>query len=321
MRVLSLGGSAPQAPLWVGLAGALAACVLAVWGVHAWAAGRAARQAVIERLTGEEPITVSRRVRFAALDTAVRRTRLGRWLERRLAATGLGISPGEFGLCLAVAVAGLWLLAAAVLAPFFGPIAGAVAVWSAYAFLAWRRQKRIERFIGQLPELSRLLANGSQAGLALRTAIGMAADELDSPAGEELTRVADALAVGHPLEDALGDLKERLPSRELAVLVTTLVLSSRAGGTLVESLRNLTTTLEERKETRREVRTTLSQVTITSYAVPAIGLGTLLLMNRMAPGSLDAMTGTWLGQLAVIVAIALYGVGFLLIRRMAKIDV
>ncbi len=68
------------------------------------------------------------------------------------------------------------------------------------------------------------------------------------------------------------------------MLVTTLVLSSRAGGTLVESLRNLTETLEERKETRREVRTTLSQVTVTAYAVPAIGIGALLLLNRMAAG-------------------------------------
>ncbi|GAA1884096.1 type II secretion system F family protein [Streptantibioticus ferralitis] len=306
---------------WLALSGTLSACVAGVWGVHAWSAGRAQRRAVIERLSATGPEHLSPRARFAGLDSAVRRTRLGRRLERRLAATGLAVTPGEFSLYMAIAIAGLWLLADTVLAPFFGPIAGAIAAWSAYAFLAWRRQKRIERFIGQLPELSRLLANGSSAGLALRTAIGMAADELDSPAGEELTRVADALAVGHPLEDALNDLKERLPSRELAVLVTTLVLSSRAGGTLVESLRNLTETLEERKETRREVRTTLSQVTITSYAVPGIGLGTLLLINRMAPGSLDTMTGTFLGQSAVIVSVALYGVGFLLIRRMAKIDV
>ncbi|MEU1628669.1 type II secretion system F family protein [Streptomyces sp. NPDC020096] len=306
---------------WVALGGTLSACALGVWGAYGWAAGRAQRRAVIERLSGTGPATVSRRERFAGLDAAVRRTPLGRKLERRLAATGLAVTPGEFSLYMAIAITGLWVLAATALAPFFGPIAGAVAAWSAYAFLAWRRQKRIERFIGQLPELARLLANGSSAGLALRTAIGMAADELDSPAGEELTRVADALAVGHPLEDALNDLKERLPSRELAVLVTTLVLSSRAGGTLVESLRNLTETLEERKETRREVRTTLSQVTITSYAVPGIGLGTLLLINRMAPGSLDTMTGTFLGQMAVIVSVALYGVGFLLIRRMAKIDV
>lgn len=307
---------------WAALGATVGAGVLGVWGVRAWSAGAVQRQALVDRLTATaaEP-RPGRRERFSRLDVTLRRTRYGRRLGNRLAATGLDLTPGEFTTGLVVAVAVLWLAAGTLMAPFFGPLAGGVAIWSAYAFLNWRRQKRIERFIAQLPELSRLLANSASAGLALRTSIGLAADELDAPAGEELTKVADALAVGHPLEDALGDLRDRLPSRELAVLVTTLVLSSRAGGTLVESLRNLTETLEERKETRREVRTTLSQVTVTGYAVPAIGLGALLMLNRMAPGSLAAMTGTFLGQAAVVVSFTLYAIGFVMIRRMARVDV
>jgi tight adherence protein B len=307
---------------WVALGATFAACVLAVWGARAWASGAAQRQALVDRLGDlDDRRSPGRRERFSRVDLAVRRTRYGRGLTRRLAATGLDVTPGEFTAALAVAVAALWLLAGTLMAPFFGPIAGMVAAWSAYAFLNWRHQKRIERFIGQLPEIARLLANSASAGLALRTSIGLAADELDAPAGEELTQVADALAVGKSLEDALSELKDRLPSRELAVMVTTLVLSSKAGGTLVDSLRNLNQTLEERKETRREVRTTLSQVTITAYAVPAIGLGALLLLNKMAPGSLAAMTGSFLGEAAVVVALVLYAAGFVLIRRMARIDV
>ncbi|MGK5632886.1 type II secretion system F family protein, partial [Streptomyces sp. URMC 123] len=154
-----------------------------------------------------------------------------------------------------------------------------------------------------------------------RTALAMAAEELEAPAGEELAKVADALSLGQSVDDALGELADRLPSRELVVLVTTLVLSNKAGGTVVGSLRNLTQTLEERKETRREVRTQLSQVTITAYVVPVMGIGTLLLMDKIAPGSIDRMTGSLLGQAAVVVAFGLYAVGFFLIRRMSKIDV
>jgi tight adherence protein B len=149
----------------------------------------------------------------------------------------------------------------------------------------------------------------------------MAAEELEAPAGEELKKVADALALGHPVEEALAELQERLPSRELVVLVTTLVLSSRSGGSVVESLRNLTVTLEERKETRREIRTQMSQVTLTAYAVPVIGIGSLLLLNRIMPGSLAAMTSSNLGRIIVLVALGLYVLGFVLIRRMARIDV
>ncbi|MFC8063170.1 type II secretion system F family protein [Streptomyces sp. NPDC057293] len=300
----------------------LLTCVLAVVGLHAYAAGRAQRAALVERLaaTGRIPV-IGRRRRFPTLDRRLRRTKLGRKLELRLAATGLDVTPGEFFACMVAAVAGLWLVGQAVLAPFFGPLAGLLGIGAAVQFLNWQRQKRIEKFINQLPELARILANATQAGLALRTAIGMAAEELEAPAGEELGKVADQLAIGASMDDALGELAERLPSRELVVLVTTLVLSNRAGGQVVSALRNLTETLEERKETRREVRTQLSQVNMTSYAVPVLGVGSLFLMNGVKDGALERMTGSSIGQAAVITAFALYAVGFVLIRRLSRIDV
>ncbi|MFE1046469.1 type II secretion system F family protein [Streptomyces olivaceus] len=300
----------------------LLTCVLAVVGLHSWAAGRAQRAALVDRLSaaGQVP-DAGRRRRFPNLDRRLRRTKLGRQLERRLSATGLDVTPGEFFVYMLGTVAGLWLIGQATLAPFFGPLAGLLGVGVAVQFLNWQRQKRIEKFINQLPELARILANATQAGLALRTAIGMAAEELEAPAGEELGKVADQLALGAAMEDALGELAERLPSRELVVLVTTLVLSNRAGGQVVSALRNLTETLEERKETRREVRTQLSQVTMTSYAVPVLGVGSLFLMNGVKDGALERMTGSPAGQAAVIIAFALYALGFVLIRRLSRIDV
>ncbi|MHB9859401.1 type II secretion system F family protein [Streptomyces sp. YIM S03343] len=300
----------------------LLTCVLAVLGLHTYAMGKAQRAALVERLshTGQIP-AAGRQRRFRGLDRRLRRTKAGKKLELRLLTTGLDITPGEFFVYMMAAVVGLWLVGQASLAPFFGPIAGLLGVWAALQFLNWQRQRRIERFIGQLPEMSRILANATQAGLALRTAIGMAAEELEAPAGEELAKVTNQLAVGHSMEDALGELADRLPSRELVVLVTTLILSNRAGGQVVGALRNLTETLEERKETRREVRTQLSQVSMTSYAVPVLGIGSLFLMNGVKDGALDRMTGSPVGQACVIIAFGLYAVGFVLIRRMSRIDI
>ncbi|MBW5484025.1 type II secretion system F family protein [Streptomyces bambusae] len=304
------------------LGATLLAGLLAVLGVHTYARGRAQHAALVARLSASgEPEPAGRRRRFRGVDRRLRRTRLGRRIEAKLAATGLDLTPGEFFVYVLGAVAAVWLLAASLLAPFFGPVAGLIGLWAADAFLNWQRARRTERFINQLPELARILANATQAGLALRTAIGLAAEELEAPAGEELSRVADRLAVGHSIDEALGELADRLPSRELVVLVSTLVLSARAGGAIVGSLRNLTVTLEQRKETRREIRTQLSQVTVTAYLVPAIGLGSLLLVDTMMPGALDRMTGAFVGQIAVLVSLGLFTLGFILIRRLSKIDV
>ncbi|MFD5193602.1 type II secretion system F family protein [Streptomyces sp. NPDC058357] len=300
----------------------LLAGVTGVVGLHAYSGGKADRDALVDRLshTGHIPET-GRHRRFRGFDAWLRKTGLGRKIELKLAATGLDITPGEFVVYALAAMAALWMIASSILASFFGPVAALIGLWGTNAFLNWQRTKRTERFINQLPELARILANATQAGLALRTSIGMAADEMEDPAGEELARVSRRLAVGEPLDDALSELTDRLPSRELVVLVTTLVLSNRAGGTVVSSLRNLTETLEERKETRREVKTQLSQVTVTAYAVPMFGLGAMLLMNTVMPGALDRMTGAFIGQVAVVVSIALYAIGFIVIRRMSRIDV
>ncbi|MEW2097737.1 hypothetical protein DLE01_03785 [Streptomyces sp. FT05W] len=307
------------APLTIGVT--LLCCVLGVLGLHAYTAGKAQREALVDRLSSTGQIDMGPRRRFRGLDRRLRRTKLGKRIELKLAATGLDITPGEYFLYVVGSVAAFWLIAASLLASFFGPLAGLAALWGANTFLNWHRTKRTEAFISQLPEISRVLANATHAGLSLRTSIAMAADELESPAGDELRVVADQLGVGRTLDDALGELAERLPSRELVVLVSTLILSNRAGGQVVSSLRNLTVTLEERKETRREVRTQLSQINATAYAVPAIGIGAMLLVNSILPGALDRMTGSVVGQIAVIVSLGLYALGFVAIRRVSKIDI
>ncbi|MEU9209094.1 type II secretion system F family protein [Streptomyces sp. NPDC048415] len=304
--------------------GATVLCgTLAVAGVHTYASGRAQRQALVDRLAGGGPLreAAGRVRRFAAVDRRLRRTRLGRTIHLRLSATGLDVTAGEFSTYVTAVVVALWLIASASLAPFFGPIAGALGLWSAAIFLNWQRQKRIEAFISQLPDVARLLANATAAGLALRTALAMAAEELEAPAGEELARVADQLTLGRTVDDALGELSERLPSRELIVLVTTLVLANKAGGSVVSSLRNLTQTLEDRKETRREVRTMLSEVNATAFTVPFLGIGSLVLINSSNEGALARVTGSPLGQGLILLALGLYTVGFFVIRRLGKIEV
>lgn len=308
-------------PALIALGATLLCGTLAVAGVHAYASGKAQRQALVDRLTDDGPLPLGRQRRFTSVDRRLRGTRTGRRIQLKLAATGLDVTPGEFLVYLLALALALWLLAGALLAPFFGPIAGVVAVAGANAFLNWQRQKRIEAFINQLPDLARLLANGTSAGLALRTSLAMAAEELEAPAGEELTVVSNQLSVGRSIDDTLGELAERLPSRELSVLVTTLILANKAGGTIVGSLRNLTQTLEERKETRREVRTMLSEVNATAFTIPTLGIGALLMLNTLNDGALARVTGSPLGQILILLSLGLYAAGFVVIRRLGKIEV
>src|SRR5699024_12517226 len=99
------------------------------------------------------------------------------------------------------------------------------------------------------------------------------------------------------------------------VLLSTLVVASRSGGSLVTALRNIATTLETRKETRREVGTILSETTSTVWALGAMSVGAVLRINAIEPGILRVMTTTVPGRVGQRVGAALFTVRVLRGRR------
>ena len=215
----------------------LLTCVLARRRrLHAYASGQAQRQALVDRLsaTGQCPAAGRRRhFRGPGPPAAPHQARPGAGTAAR--GDGLDITPGEFF---------VYMLAT---------VARPVADRPGRPGPVLRPDRRAARHLGGVRSSS--TGSGRNASRSSSTnspswpgswptpprraspcarRSGMAAEELEAPAGEELAKVADQLAVGDSIDDALGELAERLPSRELVVLVTTLVLSNRAGGPVVE---------------------------------------------------------------------------------------
>ncbi len=168
--------------------------------------------------------------------------------------------------------------------------------------------------------LPALLSNATNAGLSIATAWVVAEAELAEPAKTEIQRLNAAVRFGASLEDAMVQLNDRLPAREVRVLMSTLVVSARSGGSLVKALRDISLTLDDRKEVRREIRTTLAQARSTSILVTAMGIGMLLMLNVIQPGTVEKMTQNLIGQLALILAFALFAIGYLVVRRITRIE-
>ncbi|MFD3688369.1 type II secretion system F family protein [Nocardiopsis sp. NPDC058631] len=299
-----------------GLAVVLAVALWALWEFVASAEQRrliAARSA-LDRVEYEASTPAAR------LDAAIYRTQWGSRLHRRIARSGADVRLSTFVLALTggtlLAVVVVWQ----VLAPFFGLLAAVGVAFLFFSYLNRAEAKRREEFTAQLPDVARVLGNATSAGLALPTAVAMAADELDGPAGEELGRMAESMKLGASFEEAVRELRERMPSRELGVLLSTLVVASRSGGSLVTALRNISETLENRKETRREVQTILSETTSTVWALGFMSVGALFLINGIEPGIMRVMTTSVAGVTVLLVVAALFALGFLLVSRITKFD-
>ncbi|RLV51408.1 hypothetical protein D9V41_17010 [Aeromicrobium phragmitis] len=89
----------------------------------------------------------------------------------------------------------------------------------------------------------------------------------------------------------------------------------------MSALRDIATTLETRKELRREIRTTYAQTVATAYAVLGMGLLSLFLIEQINEGSVDAMLRSNVGRITLIAAGGIYAFGVWLVRRMTRVEV
>ena len=294
--------------------------ILAMLGVWLYVSGSSRRAALAERGRGGGDDARMSRARHR-LDARLRRTNTGRRLGSWLQGAGSPLSVGDLVL---LCVAGT--LVATIFVSSFMPtgialvFSALVAAGVARVMVERKRAQRRDEFINQLPDVARLLSNGTSAGLSMAGAIDLAARELAQPAATEMGIVVQETRLGLPLEASLERLRDRLPSREVAVLMTTLIIQQRAGGDTVRALSELGATLEARKDLLREIRTMLSGAVFTSYLVAMMGAGTIVLINALSPGIMRELTTTLPGLIALVSSAALYGLAFVLIRRITKVE-
>ncbi|GAA4703460.1 type II secretion system F family protein [Nocardioides conyzicola] len=251
----------------------------------------------------------------------VLRTSAGRRLRRTLDRADVSWTVGTVVLAAMVVMVLVWLIADSLGGPVLAVIGVIGVVMGLRAFLRYRIEKRRQKFVDQLPELARLLANATQAGLALRAALGVAAQESVEPVRSELEQVNRELVVGADLDEVLGRLADRMPSREVQVLVNVLAIQVRAGGRVVTALRGITDALETRREVRREVNTLLAGTKATVAAVAGLGAFMLLLVNMFAEGGLRTVLEDPIGIVLFAVCGGVFGLGLLLVKRFGTVDV
>jgi tight adherence protein B len=282
-------------------------------------AAGATREELRERATGERSTPLLTRIGWR-LNRAFERTPPGRRLQIHLDGAALPLHALQAAaIALAAALAG-YFVASFVVGTFASIVAAGLVIVGLSMWLERKRELRRDAFMGQLPELARILSNGASAGLSMVSAYGVAVQELDDPAKTELQIALEEIRIGQPFERAMENLGQRLPSRELSVLVTTLAIQQRSGGDLVRALSDMAATLEARRETQREVKTLMAGATATSYVVMFIGGAALFLADLTRPGTLDRVAGSPLGLGALGVAGILFFVGFVIIRRITRID-
>ncbi len=251
----------------------------------------------------------------------VARTALGRRLADRLARAGSPLGPGAAIAAVAAAAALAALCGLAVMRTPLGALAGAAGVVGvAVAVLRSADRRHLDRLEAQLPGVAQSLSASLGAGLSLRQAIARAARDASEPVAGELRMCVAELELGGRLDDVLEALAGRVPARELRIMTTAILVQRRTGGNLALALGRLSERLEERAQLARELRGATAQARMTAWLVAALPLAGGALTEMVAPGTLARDLGHGVGPYLLGTALALYGAGVVLIRRIGRVE-
>jgi tight adherence protein B len=138
-------------------------------------------------------------------------------------------------------------------------ILGVVGLFLPTIYVRSRQSRRLKRFDSQLPDVLDHLQGSLRAGYGLLQAVEWVSRQLPNPAGAEFDRVIREVQLGRGLMDALDSMVRRIPSDDLALIVTAIKIQYEVGGSLAEILEVVTHTIRERVRIMREINVLTSQ--------------------------------------------------------------
>jgi tight adherence protein B len=185
-------------------------------------------------------------------------------------------------------------------------------------FLAGQRKRK---FQSQLPDMLQLIAGSLRAGYSLMQGVEAVAQEVDEPMGGELRRVLAEARLGRVLEDALDDMAERLQSRDFAWAVMAIRIQREVGGNLAELLSTVAETMIARERLRREVRALTAEGRISAIVLALLPIGLGVVMYSINREYMNVLLHDGFGQVLLIGAGLLAGVGFYWMKKTIEIDI
>lgn len=275
------------------------------------AAPRATPRELVERLLRPAADTLSQRRSVQGKPT----------LAEDLTRAGLNITPSEY-LLIRIGVTALGILTG--LFRFgisFGPlILGAVGFIIPPLVVRYLQRRRRDLFNVQLAGMLQLLSNSLKTGYAIDRALETVAAKSPPPVSTEFERVTTEIALGTSVEDALSGLLLRIDSPDLEFIVTAILLHVRVGGNLAEVLDNISDTLRDRLQTKRDMAVLTAQSRASATIITGLPILLALGLYVFVPGYFAPMTSTVIGYVLLGVAGFLILVGNILITRMTALE-
>ncbi|RQS74431.1 pilus assembly protein [Burkholderia sp. Bp8963] len=251
--------------------------------------------------------------------------RVRAWLQRYV--TRVRTVSGDGGVRVVAGCTIAAALAAVVVVRLFEPpgflcpliYAGLPLIAMRSSYLALIRRFRT-RFLEAFPDAIDLIVRAVRAGIPVTQSISTVGDGAAEPVRSTFRTMGDSLRVGADLKDVLTQAADRLMIADFSFFTVYLLLQRETGGSLGESLDELSSIIRSRRDIRLKTRALTAEGRITTNiisVIPFLIVGVLFMVNR--PYVMVLFT-THAGHMMLMLAAVLLAIGLLVIRRISRLE-
>jgi tight adherence protein B len=183
------------------------------------------------------------------------------------------------------------------------------------------KKRRDKMFNRQLVDALVGMGNALRAGFSLPLAFELLAREMPNPMGQEMRLLTQQMRVGVTMDDALRELYNRMPSEDLDLLISSILISREVGGNLTEIFDNIADTVRERHRLEGKIASMTAQGKLQGIVVSLLPVAIGIFMYVFNPQLMQPMFQHWLGIVMIIGTVILLGAGAFFIYKVTRIDI
>lgn len=203
----------------------------------------------------------------------------------------------------------------------FAPIVAATFVFLPFVWLLMKRKRRLNKFAAQLPEALELISRALRAGHSLAAGFNLVGQEMSAPISVEFNRTFEEQNLGMPLEEALGNLCDRIPNLDLKFFATAVILQRQTGGDLAEILDKIGHLIRERFKIWGQVQALTGEGRLSGIVLLALPPALFVAVYRMNPDYLMLLFTDELGKKMLVGGLVMQLLGAIVIRKIVNIRV
>ena len=181
--------------------------------------------------------------------------------------------------------------------------------------------RRVTTFTVQMIDGLGLMANGMKSGLSIVQSLGMVRKEMPNPLSQEFDYVLKQQQLGISVEEAFENMAKRLPSEDVGMFVTSVVILKETGGNLAETFETIVATIRERIKLEQKISAMMAQNLAQGAIVFCMPYAMFAMFYFSDPAFLEPMFNEPIGWALIAAALTLQMMGGFMIYKIIQIKV